>query len=296
MSLTTQITESVALIRSRWSGAPKVGIILGSGLGSLADEIAERVAIPYAEIPHFAQSTAIGHAGRLCCGTLAGHEVVAMQGRFHLYEGHPPQRAAYPIYVMQKLGIETLIVSNAAGGVNPQYAVGDLMAIDDHVNLMFQNPLVGVNDEALGPRFPDMSAPYDRKLLATAEVVARTAGFRLHRGVYVGMLGPTYETRGEYRLVRRLGDAAGMSTSPKSSPPGTAACACWASRPSPTSAPPINSAKPAAKRSSTPPTPRRGNYLHLLKGYSVHFENGVGDADERGSKRINADFPIRTLI
>jgi purine-nucleoside phosphorylase len=215
MSLTVQIAESVALIRSRWSGAPKVGIILGSGLGSLADEIAERVAIPYAEIPHFAQSTAIGHAGRLCCGKLAGHEVVAMQGRFHLYEGHPPQRAAYPIYVMQKLGVETLIVSNAAGGVNPHYAVGDLMAIDDHVNMMFQNPLVGVNDEALGPRFPDMSAPYDRQLLATAEVVARQAGFRLHRGVYVGMLGPTYETRGEYRLVRRLGDAAGMSTVPE---------------------------------------------------------------------------------
>lgn len=202
---------------------PKVAVILGSGLGGLADRIDDAVVLPYRGLPHFPRSTAAGHAGRLVIGTLRDTrgQVIALQGRFHLYEGWTAQQAAFPVWVLKRLGVETLVVSNAAGGVNPSYSVGDLMLIDDHINLMFRNPLVGVYDDGLGPppllrKGTDMSRPYDRGLIELAERVARRDGFFCPRGVYVGMLGPTYETRAEYRMLRRLGgDAAGMSTVPE---------------------------------------------------------------------------------
>ncbi|QDU89950.1 Purine nucleoside phosphorylase 1 [Pirellulimonas nuda] len=203
-------------VRSRWPHEPDLGLILGSGLGAVADAIAEPVVVPYAEVPGFARSTAIGHAGRLICGWLGGKPVVAMQGRFHLYEGWPIEKVVLPVRLMHRLGAGTLVVTNAAGGVNPRYRVGDLMLIDDQINLKFRNPLVGENDESIGPRFPDMSAPYDKALIAAALRAAMTAGIPLQQGVYAGMLGPTYETRAEYRMVRQLGaDAVGMSTVPE---------------------------------------------------------------------------------
>jgi purine-nucleoside phosphorylase len=216
LHLAGQINESAALIRSKWSGTPRAGIILGSGLGAVADEMEVDEAIDYGEVPHFLKSTAVGHRGRLLCGRLGGVPVVAMQGRFHCYEGYSAERATFPVRVMKALGIELLVVSNAAGGLNPNYSAGDVMVIDDHVNLMNRNPLVGVNDDSLGPRFPDMSAPYDRRLGEQALTIARRAGFACHRGVYIAMLGPTYETRAEIRMLRYLGgDAVGMSTVPE---------------------------------------------------------------------------------
>ena len=214
--LSSQIDEAVAAIRQRWEGQPAWGIVLGSGLGGLAERIDAQATFEYAELPHFPTSTAVGHKGRLICGTLAGATVVAMQGRFHLYEGWSAEQSSFPIRVMRALGAERLLLSNAAGGVNPQFRVGDLMLIDDHINLMFANPLVGVNDDALGPRFPDMSAPYCSHLSGLAMSAARRNDIVCHRGVYVGMLGPTYETRSEYRLVRLIGgDVVGMSTVPE---------------------------------------------------------------------------------
>jgi purine-nucleoside phosphorylase len=211
-----QIDEAASAVRRHWPLSPKAGIILGSGLGEFAKEIAAEATIDYVDLPHFPRTTAIGHAGKLVCGTLAGVPVVAFQGRFHLYEGHSPQTAGFPVRLLKALGGEALIVSNAAGGLNPQYATGDVMLIDDQINLMFANPLVGVNDDALGPRFPDMSSPYDRELQQQAVKIAMSEGFVLHRGVYVGMLGPTYETRSEYRMCRQLGgDVVGMSTVPE---------------------------------------------------------------------------------
>jgi purine-nucleoside phosphorylase len=213
--LTAQIDEAAACVRARWNVAPRVGIILGSGLGSVAESIQIDAAIDYDTIPHFLRSTAVGHRGRLLCCKLAGAEVVAMQGRFHLYEGYPADRITFPIRVMKSLGVETLIVSNAAGGLNPNFAVGDVMVIDDHVNLMDRNPLAGPNDDRLGPRFPDMSAPYDRHLADAALAIARKQDFPCHRGTYIGVLGPNYETRAEIRMLRRWGDAVGMSTVPE---------------------------------------------------------------------------------
>ncbi len=211
-----QVKKVVAAIRLRWPEVPRVAIILGSGLGGLADRIIDPVPIDYAELPHFATSTAIGHAGRLVCGWLRGFPVIAMQGRFHAYEGHPIDRVAFPVRVMQALGAERLIVSNAAGGLNPDYQVGEIMVIEDHLNFMFRNPLVGANDPELGPRWPDMGSPYTPALADLAQTIARQEGFVCHRGVYVGMLGPTYETRAEYRMVRQLGgDVVGMSTLPE---------------------------------------------------------------------------------
>ncbi|MEQ8848722.1 purine-nucleoside phosphorylase [Botrimarina sp.] len=202
---------------------PRVAVILGSGLGGLADRVDDATVIPYASIPHFPRATAAGHAGRLLVGVLrgTGQSVLAMQGRFHLYEGWTARQAAFPVWVMKRLGVETLVVSNAAGGLNPAYKVGDVMLIEDHVNLMFRNPLVGQHHDALKQLNverpgPDMSAPYDRSLMRVAEQAARSGGFGLPRGVYVGMLGPTYETRAEYRMCRALGgDAVGMSTVPE---------------------------------------------------------------------------------
>jgi purine-nucleoside phosphorylase len=214
--LRAQIDESAAYIRSRWCGLPKVGIILGSGLGSVGDSIALEQCISYHDIPHFQRSTAVGHKGQLLCGRLADVPVIAMQGRFHCYEGYSAERATFPVRVMKALGAELVIVSNAAGGLNPNFAAGDIMVIDDHINLLNRNPLVGVNDDTLGPRFPDMSAPYDRTLGDRALAIARREDFACHRGVYVAMLGPTYETRAEIRMLRDFGgDAVGMSTVPE---------------------------------------------------------------------------------
>jgi purine-nucleoside phosphorylase len=212
---TAQIEEAAAFVRGRWNGMPRVGIILGSGLGGVGESIQIDETIPYEAIPHFLRSTAVGHAGRLLCGHLAGRPVLAMQGRFHLYEGYPADRVVFPIRVMKALGITTLIVSNAAGGLNPRFAVGDIMIIDDHVNFMDRNTLVGPNDDRLGPRFPDMSAPYDRRLSEMALAIARETNFACHRGTYIGVLGPNYETRAEIRMLRNWGDAVGMSTVPE---------------------------------------------------------------------------------
>jgi purine-nucleoside phosphorylase len=216
LHLATQIDESAGFVRGKWQGKPRAGIILGSGLGAVADEIEADAPIDYGDIPHFARSTAVGHAGRLLCGRLCGVCVIAMQGRFHCYEGHSAERATFPVRLMKALGIEVLIVSNAAGGLNSNYALGDVMVIDDHINLMNRNPLVGINDDDLGPRFPDMSSPYDRQLSDRALAIARRADFVCHRGVYIAVLGPNYETRAEIRMLRYFGgDAAGMSTVPE---------------------------------------------------------------------------------
>ncbi|HEX6962022.1 MAG TPA: purine-nucleoside phosphorylase [Lacipirellula sp.] len=216
LHLASQVAETAAVVRRQWQGAPAVGIILGSGLGDLAHEIEAEATIDYADLPHFPRTTAVGHAGKLVCGTLAGKPVVAFQGRFHLYEGHTAETAALLVRLLKALGGGTLIVSNAAGGLNPQYATGDVMLIDDYINLLFDNPLIGVNDDSLGPRFPDMSSPYDRRLQRAAVEAAMRERFILHRGVYVAVLGPNYETRAEYRMLRRLGgDAVGMSTVPE---------------------------------------------------------------------------------
>jgi purine-nucleoside phosphorylase len=215
LHLAPQIDEATRFVRGKWNGAPRVGIILGSGLGAVGDDIALETAIDYHDVPHFLRSTAVGHKGRLLCGRLCDVPVVAMQGRFHCYEGYSAERATFPVRVMKALGVELLIVSNAAGGLNPNFAAGDIMVIDDHVNLLNRNPLVGVNDDNLGPRFPDMASPYDRRLGERTLAIARREDFACHRGVYIAMLGPTYETRAEIRMLRAFGDAVGMSTVPE---------------------------------------------------------------------------------
>ena len=197
------------------SQEPVAGIVLGSGLGKLADKIENPVVIPYKEIPHFPASTAVGHKGNFIAGTLGGQFVVAMQGRFHYYEGYPMEYVTLPIRVMKVLGIKYLFVSNAAGGVNFSYKVGDLMVIKDHINLL-PNPLIGPNMEEFGPRFPDMTRPYSTELIATVEESAAAEGIALHKGVYLASTGPTYETPAEYKYFRIIGaDAVGMSTIPE---------------------------------------------------------------------------------
>lgn len=211
-----QIQQATHAVRQQWSGQPRVGIILGTGLGGLAEEIATEAAIRYEEIPHFPNSTVQSHAGRLVCGRLAGKAVVAMEGRFHYYEGYSLQQITLPVRVMKALGCEALIVSNACGGMNPQYAKGDLMVIEDHINLIGDNPLIGKNDDRLGPRFPDMCFAYDRKLLALARRVALEEKIVCHQGVFVAVSGPNLETRAEYRFLRGIGaDVVGMSTVPE---------------------------------------------------------------------------------
>jgi purine-nucleoside phosphorylase len=214
--LSSRNEETAAAVREKWPTVPRVAIILGSGLGELAKEIQSEATLDYTEIPHFPKVSAMGHQGRLVCGQLEGMPVVAYQGRFHLYEGNEAAQTALPVRLAKALGAEVLIVSNAAGGVNPRFQVGDVMLIEDQINLLFDNPLIGVNDDRLGPRFPDMSAPYDLELMQVAVEIARREKFTLHRGVYMAMLGPTYETRAEYRMVRMLGgDVVGMSTVPE---------------------------------------------------------------------------------
>jgi purine-nucleoside phosphorylase len=210
------IDEAVTCIRARWPHRPRVGIILGTGLGGLAEDIRNAVSIDYAVIPHFPASTATGHVGRLVCGELSGVSVVAMQGRFHAYEGYSAAQITLPVRVMQALGIQLLIVSNASGGLNPNFRTGDILLIEDHINLMAVHPLMGVNDQRLGPRFPDTSQPYDRALIDRVMEIARREKFAAHVGVYAGLSGPNYETRAEYRFLRRIGaDAVGMSTIPE---------------------------------------------------------------------------------
>ena len=216
LELAGKVDEAVAAIRRQWSDQARVGIILGTGLSGLGAEIESAVKIDYGELPHFPRSTSIGHAGHLACGRLAGASVVAMEGRFHAYEGYSYQQITFPVRVMKALGAELLIVSNACGGMNPQYACGDIMVIEDHINLMGGNPLIGVNDEKLGPRFPDMCRPYDPGLIAEVLAIARRENFVAHRGVYVAVTGPNLETRAEYRFLRLIGaDVVGMSTVPE---------------------------------------------------------------------------------
>lgn len=210
------IALAAAAVRERFAATPDAAIILGTGLGALAREIAVDATIDYAEIPGFPLSTVESHAGRLIGGTLGGKTVVAMQGRFHLYEGYSAQQVSFPVRVMRELGARTLIVSNASGALNTSYAPGDLMLIGDHLNLLGENPLIGANDDALGPRFPDMSAPYDALLRNAARAVAEKLKITLREGVYAALCGPSFETPAEYRMLRLLGgDAVGMSTVPE---------------------------------------------------------------------------------
>ncbi len=214
--LAEQIEQTVNAIRGRWNGEPRIGIILGTGLGSLAQQIESEATIDYADLPHFPRSTVVGHAGQLVCGKLDGSHVVAMEGRFHAYEGYSLAEITFPVRVMKALGAELLIVSNACGGMNPNYTQGDIVVIEDHINLMNGNPLVGPNDDRLGPRFPDMCAPYDRELIDRALEIARRENFVAHKGVYVAVTGPNLETRAEYRFLRTIGaDVVGMSTVPE---------------------------------------------------------------------------------
>ena len=202
--------------RGSSGGAPKVGLILGTGLGALAEEIVAEATIPYPKIPFFPQSTVLGHKGQLVCGTLAGQSVVAMEGRFHLYEGYTAAQVTFPIRVMKELGCHSLVVSNAAGGLNPHHRKGDLVVIEDHINLMGVNPLIGPNDERLGTRFPDLIEPYDKGLQKMALQAALEEMIVAHRGVYVAVTGPNLETRAEYRFLRGIGaDVVGMSTVPE---------------------------------------------------------------------------------
>ncbi|MBQ2821813.1 MAG: purine-nucleoside phosphorylase [Thermoguttaceae bacterium] len=216
LKIRQQVEETVSVIRKSWSGTPKVGIILGTGLGGVARNITDAVTFDYSELPNFAASTAMTHAGKLVCGKFNGMDVVAMEGRIHAYEGYSWQQITFPVRVMKALGAELLIVSNACGGMNPQYRQGDIMVIEDHINLMGGNPLVGVNDETLGERFPDMCEPYTKQLVDAALAIGRKNGYAIHSGVYVGVLGPNLETRAEYRFLRGIGaDAVGMSTIPE---------------------------------------------------------------------------------
>ncbi|HLF15468.1 MAG TPA: purine-nucleoside phosphorylase [Bacteroidota bacterium] len=213
------VGEAVEFIRTRTTSEPEIGIILGTGLGGLVREIEVETVIDYAEIPHFPLSTVESHHGRLIFGTLAGAAVVAMQGRFHYYEGYSMKQITFPVRVMAKgpgLGVKTLLISNAAGGMNPDFRRGDLMIIADHINLLGANPLIGPNDTDLGPRFPDMSEPYDRELIALARAIAMEKSLPVRTGVFVAVPGPNLETRAEYRFLRTIGaDAVGMSTVPE---------------------------------------------------------------------------------
>lgn len=215
-ALFDRIQEAAAFIRSKWPVAPKAGIVLGTGLGGFAAEITDRVEIRYEDIPHFPRSTAPSHKGQLVCGTLAGKPVVAMEGRFHFYEGYSLQQVTFPVRVMKALGCDTLVVTNACGGMNPQYGRGDIMLIEDHINLLGDNPLIGPNDERLGVRFPDMCHAYDRGLLKLAKAVAVEQRIPVQQGVFVAVSGPCLETRAEYRFLRAIGaDVVGMSTVPE---------------------------------------------------------------------------------
>jgi purine-nucleoside phosphorylase len=215
-TMLNQIHETAEYLKKRTGATPQVGIILGTGLGGLVNEIAIDFTVPYEEIPHFPVSTVEGHSGKLIFGSLGGKKVLAMQGRFHYYEGYDMKQVTFPVRVMKALGINDLVVSNASGGVNASYEIGDLMILNDHINQFPTNPLIGKNYPELGPRFPDMSDVYDKQLVAKAKAIAIANGIRVQEGVYVGLSGPCLETPAEYNYVRAIGgDAVGMSTVPE---------------------------------------------------------------------------------
>jgi purine-nucleoside phosphorylase len=210
-----QIQAAVDYVRQRWNKSPRFGIILGTGAGQLAEEIESEEIIPYGEIPHFPRSTALGHKGQLVCGKLGGSDVVAMEGRFHLYEGYPVDQATLAIHVMHRLGVEILFVSNASGGINPKFASGEIMLIESHIDFMYRST-VNMTAPVCHDRPTLLSDAYDPELIQQATSCARSAGFQIHRGVYAVLLGPNYETRAEYRFLRKIGgDVAGMSTVPE---------------------------------------------------------------------------------
>ncbi len=211
--LLKQLKETTKFLKKQYTHEPQAGIVLGSGLGSFTEDIEVEKEVSYADIPHFPVSTVEGHKSKLVFGRLSGKTVVAMAGRFHFYEGYGPQDLVYPIRVMKKLGIKTLLLSNAAGGVNPAFKVGDIMLIKDHISFFTPNPLIGKNLAELGPRFPDMSEPYNKQLIQKAKEIAAKNNFDVKEGVYVAVTGPTFETRAEYKLIHALGgDVVGMST------------------------------------------------------------------------------------
>jgi purine-nucleoside phosphorylase len=216
LSLYDRVAAATDIVRARTRVRPEVAIVLGTGLGALAREIELEAEIPYGDIPGFPLSTVETHAGKLLAGRLAGRPIVAMQGRFHRYEGYDLQQVTFPVRVLHALGARTLVVSNACGGMNPLWGPGDLVLLSDHINLLGDNPLIGPNDDRLGPRFPDMSAPYDAELRALALAAALELGIVLREGVYVAVPGPNLETRAEYRMLRSMGaDVVGMSTVPE---------------------------------------------------------------------------------
>lgn len=212
----TKINEAAAFLKSHFQKQPRIGIILGTGLGGLVNEIKIEKSLPYEQIPHFPVSTVEGHQGRLIVGTIDGVPVVAMQGRFHYYEGYDMKQVTFPVRVMKSAGLDTLFVSNASGGLNPAYKVGDIMVINDHINMFGAHPLLGRNMNEFGPRFPDMSEAYSKRLINEAFEIAAKNNIKLHQGVYIGTSGPTFETPAEYKMFRILGaDAVGMSTVPE---------------------------------------------------------------------------------
>jgi purine-nucleoside phosphorylase len=215
-NLLAQLKEAVAVIRTQTKMVPEIAIILGTGLGNLTKKVQKECEIDYSKVPNFPVSTVESHAGKLLFGTLSGKKVVVMEGRFHCYEGYTPQEVTFPLRVLRELGAKKLIVSNAAGGLNLTFRKGEIMLIEDHINFMGINPLIGPNDERIGPRFPDMCAPYSARLVGLAEEAARKKKISVRRGVYVGVLGPNLETRAEYRMLRQWGaDVVGMSTVPE---------------------------------------------------------------------------------
>jgi len=216
MNISDRIQQTTDFIGEKFNCDRPVGVVLGTGLGGFADEIEIMEQLPYSEIPHFPQSTVEGHDGKLIYGSLSGKQVIALKGRFHFYEGYSMQEVVYPIRILRRLGVESLILSNASGGVNPAFNVGDIMLINDHINLFPSNPLIGPNDDAMGPRFPDMSEPYDRSFIEKMKAAAKTESIELREGVYAGVSGPCFETPAEYKYLRIIGaDAVGMSTVPE---------------------------------------------------------------------------------
>lgn len=216
LDLFDKINDAHEVIRRHWDRKPQVAIVLGTGLGGFAAQVEVEATIDYADIPHFPRSTAISHRGRLVCGMLDGVPVIAMEGRFHFYEGYPLKQITLPIRVFRSMGAELLVLSNACGGMNPYFACGDIMVIEDHINLIGDNPLIGINDDRLGPRFPDMCEPYDLMWVDRVRAIARRQQIEAHKGVFVAVAGPNLETRAEYRFLRMIGaDVVGMSTVPE---------------------------------------------------------------------------------
>jgi len=213
INLIQQLNETTAFIKTKYTKQPLIGVVLGSGLGNFTGGMQVQCEIAYSDLPHFPVSTVAGHTGKLVFGIMNDKPVVVMAGRFHFYEGYTPQQVVYPIRVMKMLGVETLLISNAAGGVNPGFRVGDMMIITDHISMFTINPLLGKNEDILGTRFPDMSEPYNKEIISKARSIAANLGYAVKEGVYCGVTGPTFETRAEYKLIKAVGaDAVGMST------------------------------------------------------------------------------------